>query len=248
MHSLVFTDLDDTLFQTLRKCGPTQRKALTACAYLKDGAAISYATPRQTWLWSWLSASHAVIPVTARNFNAFSRVDLPFSHQAVLNHGAVIVDQHGQLDSVWHQRMQTAMSACQDELAALWQAVMTYAAGQSGLKPRLIEDFGQVWYGVIKHDQADHQALQTLLQTVLQSHPAVVAGQFYCHCNDNNLAIIPAAIGKARAVRFLIEQYRSRYDDLITIGLGDSFTDGPFMALCDYALMPQNSQLASLFP
>lgn len=247
MQSLVFTDLDDTLFQTLRKCGDQTSANLEPRAYLKDGSIISYATPKQNWLWQWINHQSRIIPVTARNFDAFSRVNLTFQAEAILNHGAVILDHNRQLNQEWHQYMTDILPPYTEELADLWHAVEAYAQFDPALKPRLIEDFGVVWYGVIKHSGADESALEKLKIAVVLAHESVMNGHLYCHFNGNNLAILPKVIGKAHAVNFLIEYYRKHFDQFTTIGLGDSKTDLPFMALCDYAMVPQNSQLGALF-
>ena len=247
MHSLVFVDLDDTLFQTLRKCGDSE--VLQPRAYLKDGSVISYATPKQIWLWQWLNQADVIIPVTARNHDALSRVDLPFAHEAVINHGAVVLDKQGNLDSTWQAYMNETLPAYTLELKDLWLAVDAYAAKHPGLKPRLVDDFSITWYGVIKHEQADaaDAALNDLLQAVIVKHPAVINQRLYCHVNGNNLAVIPKIINKADAVNYLLDQYRQQYTDLISFGIGDSKTDLPFMRLCDYAMVPQKSQLGAAY-
>lgn len=247
MQSLVFADLDDTLFQTLRKCGNYTVDSLEPRAFLKDGSTISYATPKQTWLWQWLSGARRIIPVTARNYDAFSRVNLPFQDEAVLNHGAVILEKNGKLNPEWHDYMMDVLPPYAKELSDLWETVEAYALQNTGLKPRLINDFNVTWYGVIKHDAADESALDQIRTSIIEKHEAVVSERLYCHFNGNNLAVIPKVIGKAKAVDFLIEKYRNNHELLTTIGIGDSRTDLPFMALCDYSMLPNHSQLGELF-
>jgi hydroxymethylpyrimidine pyrophosphatase-like HAD family hydrolase len=133
----------------------------------------------------------------------------------------------------------------QSLLYEVWDVVAGYAAENPGLRPRLIEDFDVCWYGVIKHAEADEQVLQNLIP-LLQTHPALASGQLYCHINSNNLAIIPAVVAKANAVRFLLERYANCYESMLTVGIGDSKTDMPFMSLCDFAVIPGNTQLGAL--
>ena len=250
MQNLIFADLDDTLFQTLRKCGSyaaTENSSkLQPKAYLKDGSVISYATPIQDRLWHWLSGAGSIIPVTARNNNAFSRVDLPFKDEIVLNHGAVILDKHRKLDLDWQAYISDVLPSYHDELLDIWEHVHDQALIKSELKPRLIEDFGRTWYGVIKHASADEKALKSLFQSTIENHEAIVSGRFYWHFNGNNLAVIPEVISKAKAVRFLIDRYANSYESIFTVGIGDSKTDAAFMSLCDYAILPKNTQLGAL--
>jgi hydroxymethylpyrimidine pyrophosphatase-like HAD family hydrolase len=246
MQNLFFVDLDDTLFQTLRKCDQTLNRHLTPRAFLKNGDTISYATPKQNRLWEGLSNSGMVVPVTARNFDAFSRVNLTFQHSAILNHGAVILNEQRGIDLEWQAYMAEVLPPYHALLLEVWELVEAHARDNSGLRPRLIEDFGVCWYGVVKHADAEESPLQAL-SLLLQQHAALTSGRLYCHLNGNNLAIIPAAVTKANAVRFLLERYTKIYDAILSVGIGDSKTDQPFMSLCDYALIPGNTQLGALF-
>lgn len=247
MQNLFFVDLDDTLFQTLRKCSRAVDASveLTPRAFLKTGEVISYSTPKQNRLWESLSRSGMVVPVTARNFDAFSRVNLDFRHDAVLNHGAVIVDARGRIDVEWQAHMARVLPPYQDLLYEVWEVVAGYVVENPGLRPRLIEDFDVCWYGVIKHADADEQVLQELVPRLTEL-PALASGQLYCHINSNNLAIIPEVVTKAGAVEFLLQRYAGQYENLLTVGIGDSKTDMPFMSLCDYAVVPGNTQLGAI--
>ena len=68
------------------------------------------------------------------------------------------------------------------------------------------------------------------------------------HCrllqNGNNLAVLPAWLDKAHAVAHLQQHYRARYGAILSIGMGDSSSDLPYMRLCDYLLAPSASQIA----
>ena len=68
------------------------------------------------------------------------------------------------------------------------------------------------------------------------------------HWNGNNLALLPPWLDKAHAVRRLQEQYRRRYGTILSIGMGDSASDLPFMQRCDYLLTPVGSQIARALP
>ncbi len=76
MRKLVFLDLDDTLFQSRRKC-PTEVD-LSPVAYLQDGSAHSFMTAKQRALWRLLESNATLIPTTARDLDALRRVELAF--------------------------------------------------------------------------------------------------------------------------------------------------------------------------
>ncbi|WP_432742868.1 hydrolase [Methylobacter sp. G7] len=244
MQSYIFLDLDDTLFQTLRKCAPdVDNHPLQARAFLPDGSANSYATQKQQWLWHWLAKGFKIVPVTARDVHAFERVNLPFQEEVVLNHGAVILNKQGTVDKVWMDNILQSLPAYQEKLLAVWAEVELYAQRHCGFKPRLVNDFGTTWYGVIKHSDGTEAILKTLLDEVIIAHPHVLDGSLYWHLNGNNLALLPKIINKESAVSYLLEGYKQQHSKVLTFGAGDSKTDAAFMALCDYALIPKNTQL-----
>ena len=61
----VFADLDDSLFNSARKCPPGV--PLEPAALLKNGEVVSYTNPRQRALLHWLRQGATIVPVTARS-------------------------------------------------------------------------------------------------------------------------------------------------------------------------------------
>jgi hydroxymethylpyrimidine pyrophosphatase-like HAD family hydrolase len=244
MQSYIFLDLDDTLFQTLRKCAlDADDPALQVRAFLPDGTPNSFATHKQQWLWHWLAKGFRIVPVTGRDAHAFERVVLPFQEEVVLNHGAVILDKQRNIDSVWMDRLMQVLPAYHEKLLDMWAEVDAYCLRYNGFKPRLVKDFDITWYGVIKHVDSTENTLKTLLDSIIKAHPHIVDGSLYWHLNGNNLAVLPKIINKESAVSYLIDSYKQQHPELLTFGAGDSKTDAQFMALCDYALIPGNTQL-----
>ncbi|MDD1644145.1 MAG: hypothetical protein LUQ29_12875, partial [Methylococcaceae bacterium] len=244
MQSYIFLDLDDTLFQTLRKCAlGADDPGLQVRACLPDGTPNSFATHKQQWLWHWLAKGFKIVPVTGRDVHAFERVMLPFQEEVVLNHGAVILDKQRNIDSVWMDGMMQALPRYHGKLLDVWDEVGAYCQRYNGFKPRLVIDFDITWYGVIKHVDGTENTLKTLLDSIIKTHPHIIDGSLYWHLNGNNLAVLPKIINKESAVSYLIDGYKQQHPELLTFGAGDSKTDAPFMALCDYALIPKNTQL-----
>lgn len=245
MQSYIFLDLDDTLFQTLRKCNPgADDPKLQARAKLPDGTANSFATPKQQWLWHWLALGFKIVPVTGRDVHAFERVMLTFEEEVVLNHGAVILDKQRNVDRGWMEGMKQTLPVYHEKLLDLWAELEAYCNRYSGFNPRLVRDFDTTWYGVIKHSDGTETPLKTLLDSIIKVHPHIVDGSLYWHLNGNNLAVLPKIINKESAVSYLINGYKQQHQELVTFGAGDSNSDAPFMALCDYALIPKNTQLS----
>lgn len=244
MQRYIFLDLDDTLFQTLRKC-PLEKDdpRLEVRAFLPDGTPNSYATHKQQWLWQWLAHDFKIVPVTARDVQAFERVNLAFHEEVVLNHGAVILDKQRRVDPLWMATMLANLPYYHAQLQAVWAELEKYTQHLPGYKLRLVQDFDITWYGVVKHQDGSEIPLQALIDAVLKTHPALLSGDLYWHLNSNNLAVLPKIINKESAVSYLMTHYQQHDPELLTFGAGDSRTDAAFMSLCDYALIPSHTQL-----
>jgi hypothetical protein len=240
VRAIALVDLDDTLFQTLGKCPPdVPAEALAPLGYDRDGAPLSYATPRQLSFLSWLSDSTLLVPVTARSRDALDRVRIAWT-KAICAHGGLILDGHGGADPRWHARMAAEAGAHAGSLSALSQRILDEAGGAK-LRVRVLEEEGLPLYVLAKHPDGDSDALAAAIDKVV---PEVPAG-WTVHRNGNNAAFLPPYLGKQHAVAFLLPELRGRYPDAPVIGIGDSLTDAPFMALCDFAMMPTGSQLAA---
>lgn len=243
LRKFLFADLDDTLFQTLEKCGA--REALEPAAYLKDGVACSFTTPAQRALLDFLRQGMTIIPSTARNIDAFRRVKLEFSSYAVLDYGGVVLLPDGTLDRPWLERMRTAMHGALAGLQEVAGLIDDYArrTGFDG-RARLVEDCATPFYLVLKDPGKDAARLLPFEREVVAPWLAARADDYYLHRNGNNLALLPRALNKAHAVAHVAAALRQQYGSILTFGMGDSRVDARFMAACDYAIVPAGTQLA----
>ena len=238
-----FTDLDDTLFSTLRKQKAHLDTELHPHAYLKDGAPISYSNAKQRALQRCLAGAARVIPVTARSISAFKRVNIPFSSYAIVSHGACVLLPDGTPDLTWRKQMQVLLEAARTPLDDAIKTLSNSEQNASGeLRVTLVEEHGQALYALVKHADADEAVIAELARTC--ARPWVLANGFQLHVNGNNLAIIPPGINKGAAVRYVAALLANELGEFVSIGLGDSLTDGGFMLDCDYCLVPNGSQLA----
>lgn len=246
VKKFLFVDLDDTLFQTPQKCGV--EKNLHPTAYLKDGSACSFSTPRQRAFFELMHREMVLIPTTARNRDALERVDLPFSSYSIIDYGGIILKPDRTLDNNWLEIICTDMEQALNGLKEAIEIIDTYSSsiGLKG-KARLIEDYATPFYIVVKDPDRKAERLEWIEREALRQWINTRIGQdFYIHRNGNNLAVLPKTLNKARAVQYLSKKLQKEYGEIITFGMGDSRCDAQFMAACDYALIPSGTQLSSL--
>ena len=242
MRAIALVDLDDTLFQTLRKCPPdVPAERLVPLGFARDGEPLSYATPRQMNLIQWLSDSAWLVPVTARSRDALMRARVPFT-AAVCAHGGVIIGEDGEPDPEWQAYAESQSATLQPMLAILRDRVIAQAESLgTALRVRVLNEGELGLYVLAKHEGTDEEALHAAVDAMAHQVPL----GWTIHRNGNNAAIMPPWLGKHHAVAALLPKLRAAHPDAPVIGIGDSLTDAPYMALCDYAMMPRGSQLAA---
>lgn len=241
LHKVLFVDLDDTLFCSDRKHPPTPR--CVPLAFLKDGQPISYASAAQQSVLHMLQQEMEVVPVTARNLNAFSRVRIDFRSAAILNYGGTVLDAQGQIDAVWLERSQRESAGTLAALSALEQRLLEHCRSAAlALSVRTISDHGVAFYIVIKSPTSqlqDIEAVAAYCATLCEEF----AG-FRLHRNGNNVALLPPWLDKGHAVAWVKQSLAQRHPDLVTFGMGDSLVDLAFMNECQYMIVPTASQIA----
>ncbi|MBL8485325.1 MAG: hypothetical protein JNJ60_24220 [Rhodocyclaceae bacterium] len=243
MKKLLFADLDDTLFQSERKQVPGAD--WLPIAYLAGGQPISYANPAQLELLALFQREMILIPVTARNHDAFRRVRIDFPAEAILNYGGIIINADGTPDAAW---LQASRAAAAQSLALLqeWMEALERenAALDAGAHIRLIHDFDTAFYVVAKSRRGDLAALAALAHACREARSAGRLPDVAIHHNHNNLALIPRWLDKQHAVDHLRRRYEAACGEVLTFGMGDSFVDLNFIESCDYQIIPRGSQIA----
>ena len=234
----IFADLDDSLFQTKRKC-PTTGTLFTA-AKDRYGMPLSYFTGEQKVLLTLLQQG-TLIPVTGRNTAALDRVQLSFTSYRITSHGAMVLDSNGKPDEEWLALIQAQCMQWRENLSAVLVLIEKHIVNANlALRCRVIEDQGVSVYVSIKGEEG---ALQYLLATVWELWKAEGV---QVHHNGENMALLPPFANKARAVAFLMQRLHDNGVSPLFMGIGDSLTDLPFLQLCHYAIIPRGSQIQEM--
>ncbi len=240
---IVFTDLDDTLFQTERKLQAEQWRE--GAAVDRAGNVLSFITEPQRKLLGLFQAGGALlIPVTGRNRDAMDRVLLKgFNSYRIVSHGAVVLTPEGELSALWLAQLEKKYDLQQwhDHLSALNKCVEELIEGrQLPLRTRLICDAGIAAYLSIKADRELYEEAH-LDFLVEQLTPELTKNEQW-HRNGANLALMAPYTSKALAVRFVAEQLKIGSEELV-MAIGDSVSDLPFLREAQFGLFPVKSQL-----
>lgn len=252
IKTLLFLDLDDTVFQSQAKCrhhGMAEH-TLEPAAFLESGEAHGFSTLAQRQFLRLMTQGAEIIPTTARNAASYQRVRLAIAPPpwVILNHGGVLLDGHGQPHPLWAERMAASLAPWLPALHALKDEINAWATCEApSLYARIVGDLGQEFYLLVKDREKRHSSTlpklrEALLDAWFAAHGSQREGLFL-HQNANNLTVMPTSLDKGHAVAFLLEDYRARHPELLVLGAGDSRSDAGFLRLCDYALIPRHAQL-----
>ncbi|BES86194.1 hypothetical protein PEC302107_04540 [Pectobacterium araliae] len=242
---VIFSDLDDTLFQTRRKMvNELALEPYRAGALDPSLTPRSFMTEEQAMLVDWMLEYADLIPVTARGTGEIARVTIPFRSWAVTTHGAVILTPEGEPEPVWKAQMLTALAPYAEQLHTMQHGITELMAERhiNGWA-RINYEYGDTpIYLVMKHrDSTRIEELYAIADEIEQRYPT--AG-FYLHRNSNNVAWLPDPVEKGRAVTYLLNTLRAERGTFPVIGLGDSLSDHRFMTLCTWYGLPRQSQFA----
>ncbi len=238
----LFVDLDDTLFQSRRKC--PDGVPLAPAAYLKDGTAHSFLTPLQHGVLGFLQREMVVIPVTARSVDAYARVRLGFVDRAVVNYGGVILHSDGTPDVAWLERNRNLARTDASCLETIRDTIIDWVASAgTAIRVRIIADLSVPFYVCAKCEEGNEASLDRIEAMARARWPAG-SESVRVHRNGSNLSVLPGWLDKRHAVAHLIQQLRHAHGEIATFGMGDSLSDVGFMTECDYALIPRDSQIS----
>ena len=238
---IVFTDLDDSLFQTRRKCSG---EGISPAAYSQRGEPISFHTPQQRGLLTLLSSA-CLIPVTGRSSAALTRVtSVTWSSYRVVSHGAMILDLSGAPLKSWLDLIEDEIVSWSPRLRRAHEYVERWVARWSAAQELPITDPIRIKM-TRENDLEVYLSIKGPREALLElkSSLSELWSGGTIHHNDRNMALLPSYASKARAVAHLREIITGDTPPPLFIGIGDSISDLPFLRQCHFALTPQHSQI-----
>lgn len=243
-HALLpicWVDLDDTLFQSLRKT-PLPHNDIAAVDVNNQPRSVF--TPRQRQWLDWLLRSTQVIPVTARDPAQFKRVNIQFRSWAITTMGAVIMKPNGQEDDQWADQIVPGAQLRQYALRNLAAYATTLARPmREPISVRLVTHYDDVAFMLVikTPNRLTTRSLHLQLQKHLEHNQPHHRWHIWQH--DRQITIHHQDLTKRHAVEYLLERLRAIHGDVPTMGFGDALSDYGFMSLCDWRGVPANSAL-----
>ena len=240
----IFTDLDDTLFKTIKN---PESDSLLVATTNSNGEAQGYSSLQQQKLLHIFAVSNGIfIPVTGRSTSSFLNCSLPIiknTQYGVVSHGAVIIDQNHKLLDQWYEFINEEFNLAfwESELVKMFNYLHEhFSLSGDGVRVRLVIDQGIAAYICIKISRSNYtrdtaKGVNSFLKGLLQDGMLL-------HCNERNFAILPPYARKEIAVKYIKNKLQvTEYDTVFSIG--DSNSDLPFMKESDFLIVPNGSQI-----
>lgn len=239
---IALADVDDSLCHTKakfeKKVGAVD-VAGTPCVF--DGEKpVSWRSRKQTALANLLlGAAREVVPVTGRTVDKLKAVKVGFGGHAICSFGAVILTPDGQVEPHWHALMSERARQQVDALERIVRGAQSAAASTPKLSVQRVADQGLDLF--VKVQDKDPKAAGMGLVEMGRLLNDIVPPGWTVHENENQLCAYPPYLGKRDAVLYYLEHLAGAVE--LLIGVGDSKSDLDFLGLCDFVIVPQNSQL-----
>ena len=237
---VVLTDLDDSLFQTLRKI--PKDTDFKPVAFDKNKEPLSYMSHPQSLLWDMLlNYSSDIIPITGRNLDALNRVQLPFGTYRSVSHGSIVLNKDNKLcEDYWFDYLNIdsdqLKQICQKNHKLNEYISFLIEKNKLNLRTKLITEYGFSQYVSIKGDKEDLEFIsKNICNTTLLK-------KFRFHLNDKNMAYIPSIFCKKKAAIYILNKLNVDSNDLV-LTIGDSISDLNMMCTGFYAILPTKSQI-----
>jgi len=243
----LFSDLDDTLITSKRKIpdfnefeftvGGIKRDGVTPHSFFKNGTL--------QFLNILIDSKEAhLIPVTARDLTSYKRFVLSEDERikyAIINFGGVIL-KNGKLDEYWNKHIKSQYNALDNQIKDIFDKsneIIKEKKYKDKVKASFIDGYYIAFRYIQKGEKKKwHKKLKKALKLLIKA----TNQEYYIFENDSSVSILPHFLNKSKAVQHLID----KYEPSLTIGAGDNENDREFMKVCDFALVPKDTDNSEL--
>lgn len=240
----VFTDLDDTLFSSSKR--EQTDFSIAATVDMKGNPSAHSSIQQQKLLDIMVEAGAMIIPVTGRRSCSFLNCKLSVianSKYSIVSHGAVILNEMHQLLDEWlvFIEKQFNLKEWQNTLTIIYGRLLNYfKMVNNGVRVRLIVDKGITAYICIKIAKKNYQ--EDKLREISTFLNSILPNDMFLHKNGRKFAILPPYAQKKVALDFLKKKMDVGVLDTV-FGIGDSYSDLPFMSDSDFLIVPKQAQI-----
>jgi hydroxymethylpyrimidine pyrophosphatase-like HAD family hydrolase len=195
-------------------------------------------------LYRALAEMATIVPVTARDYASYSRVDipgLPLSQIAVLSNGALVLNGDGTVDEHWHEIFVERIRETVEEVVEFRKWIVS--EGGIDLRSRIVFGAHEVPGFVVAKADGDWWKSKRGVRIMegCSRFPALSVS-----LGNNELQALPRGVSKELAVRYLCEVYFEGEPPLLC--LGDRTQDVPFMSLGKMIATPSLSSIHTAIP
>ncbi len=194
---------------------------------------------------SMLLQQAELIPVTGMDETELLSVPAAFTSWQILRHGAVVIGPDGLEDPAWRRlTLETQRLRADGLRLAHTAATHISQLGQLGLEVTLEEHSGLPLLARLIHPYGLELAL---LQAERELHEWLDDGPFQADFRVLNqgesLTLLPRELTPESAVNYVLGQLPPEVT--LTVGVSAQEGDAAFLALCDYAMIPGESDWLS---
>lgn len=185
-----------------------------------------------------LSAGADLIPVTGMDEEELLEVPALFTSWQILRHGAVVLTPDGEEDPAWRRLSRETLTEREGALRLAHQAAQHIGMlGQLGTEAELHERGGLPLRVTVRHPYGVAPALAAAARewrAWLEEGP--FAGELRLLEEPGELVLLPREINPESAVNYVLEQLPEEVT--LRLGVSAAASDAPFLALCNYAVVP----------
>jgi hypothetical protein len=192
--------------------------------------------PYQHQLWEFLQKADLVVPTTGRSPEQLARVSLNFEGPAVCLQGAVILDSGGVEDMHWWSNIEKASEQAKVKLVGL-AGRLNQRLGPKGIQVGVVTHLEMPLYLELRSVEKRAPFDETSVHELAEEH---MLPDWSIRRDVGSWLVLPPHLGKELAVRHMLQTLMP----VLSIGVGHSEADEPFMASCHVSMRIENHGVA----